>query len=62
MNDLKFRNALKFYIALVTAIAASLVTVYGPDTTTGHVVAVVVAVGGAIAVFFARNADPNKTE
>lgn len=57
MNDLKFRTALKFYVALVTAIAVSLLTVYGPDTTVGHVVAVIVAVGGAVGVFFARNQD-----
>ena len=62
MNNLKLLVALKFYVALATAIAVSILTVYGPDTTVGHVATIVVAVGGAVAVFVARNQDPNKTE
>jgi hypothetical protein len=61
MNDLKFRAALKFYVALVTAVAVSILAVYGPGTAVGHVVTVIVAVGGAIGVFLAKNQDPDKT-
>jgi len=61
MNDLKFRAALKFYVALAAAIAVSILAVYGPNTAVGHVATVVIAVGGAIGVFLAKNQDPDKT-
>jgi hypothetical protein len=45
----------KAYTALVVGIATALLGVYGPDTQVGQVLTVVVAVGGAIAVWTVPN-------
>lgn len=52
----------KAYTALVVGIATALLGVYGPDTQVGQVLTVVVAVGGAIAVWTVPNATPPSAE
>lgn len=47
----------KTIVAVVSAVGTALLTVYGPDTQVGHVLTVIVAVAGAVAVY----AIPNKT-
>lgn len=46
----------KAYTALVVGIATALLGIYGPDTRVGQVLTVIVAVGGAIAVWSVPNA------
>jgi hypothetical protein len=48
----------KAYTALVVGIATALLGIYGPDTGVGQVLTVIVAVGGAIAVWSVPNATP----
>jgi hypothetical protein len=50
----------KAYTALVVGIATALLGVYGPDTQVGQVLTVVVAIGGAVAVWSVPNASANK--
>jgi hypothetical protein len=47
----------KAYVALAVGIATALLGIYGPDTPVGQVLTVIVAVGGAIAVWTVPNAD-----
>lgn len=49
-------KAAKFLVGLVTAVAVAVSTVYGPETTVGHVVTIVLAVAGAIGVYLVPNA------
>jgi hypothetical protein len=47
----------KAYVALAVGIATALLGIYGPDTPVGQVLTVIVAVGGAIAVWSVPNAS-----
>lgn len=50
----------KFWVGLVTAVAVALATVYGPDTTAGKVITIVLAVAGALGVYLVPNKpDPS---
>ena len=51
-------KAAKFVVGLVTAVGVALSTIYGPDTTVGHVVTIALAVAGAIGVYLTPNAPP----
>lgn len=46
----------KTIVAVITAAATGLLTVYGPDTQVGHILTVIVAIAGAVGVY----AVPNK--
>lgn len=48
-------KAAKFVVGLVTAVAVALSTIYGPDTTAGHVITVVLAIAGAVGVYLVPN-------
>ena len=50
----------KAYVALVVSIATALLGIYGPETTVGHVLTVIVAVGGAVAVWTVPNASADR--
>jgi hypothetical protein len=50
----------KAYVALAVGIATSLLSIYGPDTPVGQVLTVIVAVGGAIAVWTVPNASAER--
>jgi hypothetical protein len=50
----------KAYVALAVGIATALLGIYGPDTPVGQVLTVIVAVGGAIAVWTVPNASAER--
>jgi len=49
--------AAKAYVALVGSVATALLGIYGPDTTVGHVLTIVVAISTAVVTFQVRNRD-----
>lgn len=49
-------KAAKFYVGLIAAVAASLLTVFAPDSTTAHVLTIIVLAAGAIGVYVTPNA------
>lgn len=51
----KITPALKFYIGLVGALAASLVGSFGPDSPATKVLSIVIALTAAAGVYLARN-------
>lgn len=51
-------KAIKFWVALAGAVAGSLSTLYGPDTTVGHVITIVILVAGAVAVYLSPKNAP----
>lgn len=51
-------KAAKFVVGLIAAVAGSLSTAFGPDTTIGHVITIVILVAGAIGVYLVPNAVP----
>jgi hypothetical protein len=56
MNRHLLENA-KAYVALLGAIATALLGVYGPDTSVGQVLTVIVAVATPLATWAVPNAD-----
>lgn len=52
----------KTIVAVVSAVATALLTVYGPDTQVGHILTVIVAVVGALGVYLVPNAAGNSDE
>lgn len=54
----KLTPYLKAYAALLGSVCTALLGVYGPDTQTGHLLTVVLAVLTAVATFAVPNLDP----
>ena len=50
-------DAAKAYVALIGAICTALLGIYGPDTTVGQWLTVIVAVATAIATYSVPNRD-----
>lgn len=48
-------DAAKAYVALIGAIATALLGIYGPETTVGQVLIVIVAVATAVVTFVVPN-------
>lgn len=48
-------KAAKFVVGLITAVAVTLSTVFGAETTAGRVLTIVLAVAGAVGVYLVPN-------
>lgn len=51
-------KAAKFWVSLAAALAGGALTVVAPDSQVGHILSVVIALAGTVAVYMVPNAGP----